>query len=40
MTVSVGFLTIMVSVALGVTVVAPIVLMLLWLRDWRKGRLW
>lgn len=40
MSVSVGFLTIMVSVALGVTLVAPIALMLLWLRDWRKGKLW
>lgn len=40
MTVSVVFLTAMVSVALGVTLVAPIVLLLLWLRDWRKGRLW
>lgn len=40
MTVSVGFLTLMVSIALGVTAVAPIILMLLWLRDWRAGRLW
>lgn len=40
MTVSAGFLAVMVSIALGVTVVAPVVLLVLWLRDWRAGRLW
>lgn len=40
MNVSVGFLTGMVSIALAVTLLAPVVLLLLWVRDWRKGRLW
>lgn len=40
MTVSVGFLEVMVGTALAVTLLAPAVLVILWLRDWRKGRLW
>lgn len=40
MNVSVGFLTGMVTIALAVTVLAPIILLLLWLRDWHNGRLW
>lgn len=40
MTVSVGFLQVMVGVALAVTLLAPLVLVILWLRDWRMGRLW
>ena len=40
MTVSVDFLSWMVMIALAVTSVAPVVLILLWLRDWRAGRLW
>ncbi|MFZ5621431.1 MAG: hypothetical protein ACOY5W_10445 [Pseudomonadota bacterium] len=40
MTVSVGFLEVMVGIALAVTLLAPAVLVILWLRDWRKGRLW
>lgn len=40
MTVSVGFLEVMVGIALAVTLLAPALLVILWLRDWRKGRLW
>jgi len=40
MNISVGFLTGMVSIALAVTVVTPIILLVLWLRDWHNGRLW
>ena len=40
MTVSVGFFSLMVTIALGVTLVAPVVLLMMWLRDWRNGRLW
>lgn len=40
MTVSAGFLQVMVGMALAVTLLAPLVLVILWLRDWRKGRLW
>ncbi len=40
MTVSVSFLTTMVTIALAVTLVSPFVLLILWLRDWRKGKLW
>lgn len=40
MTVSAGFLSGMVGIALAVTLLAPLVLLVLWLRDWRNGRLW
>lgn len=40
MTVSVSFLSVMVSIALAVTVVAPIALLILWINDWKKGQLW
>ncbi len=37
---SVEFLTVMVGVALAVTAVAPLVLVVLWLKDWNRGHLW
>lgn len=40
MIVSVTFLQIMVGAALAVTLLAPFVLLILWVRDWRAGRLW
>lgn len=40
MTVSVMFLQVMVGGALAVTLLAPVVLVVLWVRDWRAGRLW
>ncbi len=40
MIVSSGFLSIMVMMALTVTIIAPIVLIILWIKDWIKGQLW
>ncbi len=40
MTVPAGLLALLVGIALAVTVLAPLVLMMLWWRDWRTGRLW
>jgi hypothetical protein len=40
MIVSSGFLSVMVMLALLITVAAPIVLIVLWFIDWKKGRLW
>jgi hypothetical protein len=40
MTASIAFLTIVVSVAVSVTALAPILLLILWFMDWKKGQLW
>ena len=40
MTASVAFLAVMVSVAVLVTAVTPFLLIVLWIKDRRKGRLW
>lgn len=40
MIVSAGFLGIMISVALVVTIFAPIILIILWFKDWKEGQLW
>ena len=40
MIVSSGFLNVMVTIALTVTIIAPIVLIILWIKDWKKGQLW
>ncbi len=40
MTIPTGLLALLVGIALAVTVLAPLVLMMLWWRDWRTGRLW
>jgi hypothetical protein len=40
MIVSSGFLSTMVTIALSVTIIAPIVLIILWIKDWKKGQLW
>ena len=40
MTISAGMLAFVVSGALVVTIVAPIVLVVLWIKDVRKGELW
>jgi hypothetical protein len=37
---SVGFLTVLVTAATIIATVAPIVLIVLWIRDARGGRLW
>jgi hypothetical protein len=40
MTASVGFLSILVSVALLATMVSPIVLIIFLIRDWKRGQQW
>jgi hypothetical protein len=40
MIISAGFLGIMVTIALAVTIIAPIILMVLWIKDWKEGQLW
>ena len=40
MIVSSGFLGGMVSIALAITIIAPIVLIIFWIKDWIKGQLW
>ena len=40
MTAGAGFLTIMVLSALAVTAVAPLLLLIMLIRDWKKGQLW
>lgn len=40
MIVSSGFLSVMVGIALSVTIAAPIILIVLWIKDWKKGQLW
>lgn len=40
MTASVGFLSILVSIALLATMISPIVLIIFLIRDWRRGQQW
>ena len=40
MMISADALSLIVSAALAVTMVAPVVLVGIWINDWRKGRLW
>jgi len=40
MTATAGFLATMVTVALAVTTLAPLVLLVMLIRDWKKGQLW
>jgi len=40
MTISVTALTWLVGTATMITVLAPAVLIVFWIRDWLKGRLW
>lgn len=40
MMISSGTLAVIVSCALVVTLLAPLVLLGLWIKDWRKGQLW
>jgi hypothetical protein len=40
MTASVEFFSILVSIGLIITAAAPVVLIILLIRDWRKGNLW
>lgn len=40
MTLSASALSILVSVALAITIAAPIVLIVLFILDWQRNRLW
>jgi hypothetical protein len=40
MTVSASFLAVLVSVTLVATIAAPVILVWLWIREWRRGTLW
>jgi len=40
MIISVTALSWLVSIATAMTALAPIVLIIFWIRDWLKGRLW
>lgn len=40
MTASVGLLGLMVGIALAVTALTPVILLILWIKDWLQGRLW
>lgn len=35
-----GFLTVMVIAGLAVTTLAPVILVAMLIRDWKKGQLW
>jgi hypothetical protein len=40
MTITVGFFTLLVTAALVITMITPVTLLLLFIRDWIKGQLW
>ena len=40
MTISSTVLAVLVTIALIITTIAPIVLLTLFVRDWRRGKLW
>ena len=40
MTISVTSLTLLVGAATLITALAPIVMVILWIRDWVRGQLW
>ena len=40
MTISADFLTAIVSIALLITIIAPVALLVIWIKDWRGGKLW
>ena len=40
MTASVGFLAIIISVATAIAAVFPIILLVLWLNDWKRKKIW
>ena len=37
---SIGFLSVMVTLALVVTILTPVILLVLWTRDWLRKQLW
>lgn len=40
MTASVGFLSMLVGIALLITMVSPVVLIIFLIRDWKRGEQW
>jgi hypothetical protein len=40
MTISAATLSLLVGTAMLITALAPVVLMIFWIRDWLKGQLW
>lgn len=40
MTASVGFLSALVSIAILITMVSPVVLIIFLIRDWKRGEQW
>lgn len=40
MTASVGFLTVVISIAVAVTIVSPLILLGLWFKDWKSKKIW
>lgn len=40
MTISVTSLALLVGIATLVTALAPLVMLFLWVRDWKRGQLW
>jgi len=40
MTISVDLFTLLIMAALTVTVITPLALLLLFIRDWKEGQLW
>lgn len=40
MTISADMLATIVSIALLITIIAPVALVLFWIMDWRNGKLW
>ena len=40
MTASVGFLSFVISIAVVMTIVSPIILLIMWFKDWKSNKLW
>jgi len=37
---SVDFLSAVVLIAVGITIFSPLILLLLWIKDWKGNRIW
>lgn len=40
MTASIGFLSVVISIAVAVTIVSPLILLILWFKDWKSKKIW
>jgi len=40
MTISANFLAVIVYIALLITIIAPVALLAIWIKDWKHGKLW